>query len=98
MQFVGVDVDVLLELNDYFATLTAAIGRFEDLVGGARHEAVEQLARRQPDSVSLELVAWPDGISSVSPARSTAIVSARSSTIAQGSVPRALLISAAGEC
>jgi hypothetical protein len=24
VQFVGVDVDVLLELNDYFATLTAA--------------------------------------------------------------------------
>jgi hypothetical protein len=26
VQFIGVDVDVLLELNDYFATITAEPG------------------------------------------------------------------------
>ena len=54
VQFVGVDVDILLELNDYFSTLTgvADVGRLEDLVGRRRHEALEQLAGRPADSAA----------------------------------------------
>ena len=52
IQFVGVDVDILLELNDYFSTLAdLRAGRptsvDSKILSAEADEAVEQLAGRQ---------------------------------------------------